>query len=232
MTRQLGKQSEAEFAERRTTTDVVFDSLFEAIVSLQMLPGTKLSEAEVARRFGVSRQPVRDAFNRLESQDLLLIRPQKATQVRGFSLERISHARFVRLAIELEVTRNACLTWTADHSATLTENLAAQKQVVKERDTEAFHRLDYEFHRLICTLSGYPLAFTTIQECKKKIDRLCVLSLGRQSEAATLYEDHAELATALDAGNATDAARVVRRHLGRLDDTISSIHAEHSEFFE
>ena len=92
--------------ERRTTTDVVFDQLHEEIVSLEVLPGTKLSEADVARRFGVSRQPVRDAFARLENLDLLLIRPQKATEVRGFSMQRIAHARIVRLAVELDPWTN------------------------------------------------------------------------------------------------------------------------------
>lgn len=80
--------------ERRTTTDVVFERLLEEIVTLRMLPGTKLSEVEVAKRFGVSRQPVRDAFNRLENLELLLIRPQKATEVRGFSMERIAPCPF------------------------------------------------------------------------------------------------------------------------------------------
>ena len=83
----------ADVLERRTTTDEVFDRLHEEIVTLELLPGTKLSEVEVARRFGVSRQPVRDAFNRLSNLDLLLIRPQKATEVRGFSIERIARAR-------------------------------------------------------------------------------------------------------------------------------------------
>ncbi len=97
----------AELHERRTTTDVVFDQLFEEITSLKLLPGTKLSEADVARRFGVSRQPIRDAFNRLCNLELLVIRPQKATKVRGFSMPHIAHARFIRLAVELEVIRRA-----------------------------------------------------------------------------------------------------------------------------
>ncbi|MEL6920239.1 MAG: GntR family transcriptional regulator, partial [Pseudomonadota bacterium] len=50
--------------ERRTTADAVFDQLLDEIVSLSLTPGTKLSEVDVAKRFGVSRQPVRDAFNR------------------------------------------------------------------------------------------------------------------------------------------------------------------------
>lgn len=218
--------------ERRTTADLVFDNLFDAIVSLELLPGTKLSEADIAKKFGISRQPVRDAFNKLEAQDLLLIRPQKATQVRGFSIERIAHARFVRLSVELEVIRSACAVWGPSHAEQLAENLAAQKHMVDQGSAEKFHRLDYEFHKLICDQCGHPLAFDTIQECKKKIDRLCVLSLGRQSEAATLYNDHSALAEALLGRNPEAASDIVRQHLGRIDDTITQIHAKHMEYFE
>lgn len=225
-------QNIAESLERRTTTDLVFEKLFDAIVSLQMLPGTKLSEVEVAKRFGVSRQPVRDAFNKLEAQDLLLIRPQKATQVRGFSMERIEHARFVRRAVEVEVVRSACAKWQPADKDMLDQNLAEQRQAVAQNQFETFHQLDYEFHKLICSLAGHQMAFETIQQCKRKVDRLCLLSLGRQSEAKTLLEDHELLAAALERRNAEEAADVVRLHLGRLTDTINDIHRTHSDYFE
>jgi DNA-binding GntR family transcriptional regulator len=48
-----------------TSVDVVFYHVYEASVSLELLPGAKISEAEIAAQFGVSRQPVRDAFSRL-----------------------------------------------------------------------------------------------------------------------------------------------------------------------
>lgn len=218
--------------ERRTTTDAVYDQLYSEILSLDLLPGTKLSEAEIARRFGVSRQPVRDAFSKLESQDLLLIRPQKATKVRGFSMELVRHSRFVRLAIELEVLRVACRDWDREKAAVLRNNLDQQEDEIARGNFDAFHALDYSFHKQICELGGLPLAFATIQECKKKIDRLCVLSLGRGSEADTLLADHQEIAAALEAGDAEQATDVARRHLGRLDDTVAQIHAKHAEFFE
>lgn len=222
----------ADIIERRTTTDLVFDQLYEEILSLSLLPGTKLSEAEIARRFGVSRQPVRDAFNRLENLELLLIQPQKATEVRGFSMERVAHSRFVRLAVELEAIRCACSVWDGDRAAVLEANLNAQRQAVDSGDSDAFHALDYQFHKLICELGGHPMAFDTIRECKRKIDRICVLSLGRASEAATLLQDHRSLAQALAEGDADTAETVARRHLARLDDTIAEIHEKHSEFFE
>jgi len=218
--------------ERRTTTDVVFDALHEDIVSLKLLPGSKLSEAEVSRSFGVSRQPVRDAFNRLANLDLMLIRPQKATEVRGFSMDRIAHARFVRLAIELEVIWHACSVWDDRRAEMIERNLEQQKQAIETDQLETFHTLDREFHKLICELGGCPLAVKTIEECKQKVDRLCMLSLGRGREAATLLKDHRKLARALKAGSVEEGTAVTRRHMSRLDDTIAEVRHTHSEYFE
>lgn len=222
----------ADLLDRRTTTDVVFEALHEDIVTLRLLPGAKLSEAEVARKIGVSRQPVRDAFNRLANLDLLRVRPQKATEVRGFSMERIAHARFVRLAVELEVIRRACAVWDEPSAAALDRRLDRQREAIDGGEPGAFHALDQEFHELICELGGCPMAIGTIRECKQKVDRLCMLSLGREREAATLVEDHEKLAAALARGAAEDAAKITRIHLARLDETISEIRREHAEYFE
>ena len=221
-----------EKLERRTTTDVVFETLHEEIVSLKLLPGSKLSEADVSRRFGVSRQPVRDAFNRLANMDLMLIRPQKASEVRGFSMERIAHARFVRLAVELEVIWHACAVWDDDRAGALARNLDQQQLAIETDQLESFHGLDQAFHQMICELGGCPMAVKTIDECKQKVDRLCMLSLGRSREAATLLKDHRKLARALKEGSVEKSAAIVRQHMSRLDSTLVEIQREHSEYFE
>ena len=218
--------------ERRTSADVVFDHLRGEIVSNALPPGTKISEVDVASRFGVSRQPVRDAFSRLANQDFLLIRPQKPTEVRKFSLAKVTQARFVRLAVELEVVRTACAIWDETRAETLGANLTRQCRVVDAGDTDGFHELDYEFHKLICDLSGNGMMFEIIQSYKAKIDRLCMLSLGEPSEASDLLQDHQQLADAMLAGNADVAEQVVRHHLSRLDDTIREVREEHADFFE
>jgi DNA-binding GntR family transcriptional regulator len=218
--------------QRRTTTDVVFNELWEQISSLQLLPGTRISEVEVAKKFGISRQPVRDAFNRLHNLDLLLIRPQKATVVRGFSLERIEQARFVRLSVELEVVKRACKVWNKTAASALQQNLKQQQKSVTAGTTEVFHKLDFEFHSLICEHSDCAYATETLAESRQKTDRLCILSFGKEDEAATLLDDHQQLAAALEAGSVERAQEVVRLHLSRLDATIAAVHDSHAEYFE
>ncbi|MEO1365058.1 MAG: GntR family transcriptional regulator [Pseudomonadota bacterium] len=221
-----------EIFERRTAADIVFDRLQQEITALKLLPGTKLSESEVAKRFGVSRQPVRDAFSRLASLDMLLIRPQKATEVRRFSMQRIAHARFVRLSVELEVIRSACAVWNGPRAKVLDDSIAAQRAAIDSADAEQFHALDYAFHTSLCELAGHPLASETIEASKLKVDRLCVLSLGRAHEADALWGDHRAMAAALKRKDAEAACAAVRKHLSRLDDTIADIHAAHADYFE
>jgi len=145
--------------ERRTAVDSVFDHLYDEIVSMQLLPGAKISEAEIAAKFEVSRQPVRDAFSRLENLDLLLIRPQKATEVKRFSYTAITRARFVRAAVESEVLRRAARECTQEGSDVLQKRLAEQKASVTDNDYDGFRSLDYAFHESICAVGKVEFAF-------------------------------------------------------------------------
>lgn len=218
--------------EAKSTADIVFEQLFEEIISLELLPGSKISEAEVARRFGVSRQPIRDAFRRLGNQDLLNIRPQRATMVRRFSLDEIANTRFLRLAVELEVIEQACQVWDKTHADVLAANLAEQAEALDRSDAVQFHNLDYNFHKIICEQSGQPMAFKTIIECKRKVDRLCVLSLSEDEERADLLEDHRAICDALARRSANDARILTRKHLSRLDKVIKDIHRTHNSYFQ
>jgi len=218
--------------ERKTATDVVFDKLFEEISSIKLPPGTKLSELEVSRRFGVSRQPVRDAFSRLSNLDLLLVRPQRATEVRGFSIENINHIRFVRASVELECVRRACDVWDDTCSQIIQQNLDEQKAAIAAMTPDRFHSLDTQFHKLICELAGFPLAVNTISQCRQKIDRLCMLSLNRKDETDVLLEDHTQLVSALENHREDDAVAVARKHFSRLDEVIDEIHETHADYFE
>jgi len=141
-----------QISERRTSVDTVFSHLYDEIVSMRLLPGSKISEAEIAGLFGISRQPVRDAFSRLENLDLLLIRPQKATEVKRFSSAAITTARFVRAAIEAEVLRRAARVCGDKGTKLLQDCLYEQRAAVAENDYDKQDsRLDIllEDHNLI-----------------------------------------------------------------------------------
>lgn len=218
--------------ERRTTVDDIFDYLHEEISNLRLRPGDRISEAEIATRFGVSRQPVRDAFNRLANLDLLLIRPQRATEVKRFSMREIEKSRFVRAAVEKEVMRRAAERCGRIDAARLDAALIQQEAVVEAGDYEAFGALDYEFHQTLCAIGGCEFAFDVIMAEKAKVDRLCVLGMDRESRMPELVADHRAIAEAVKAQQPEKAVAAAVLHLSRLDETIQRISTINTNYFE
>lgn len=221
-----------EFQERRTSADIVFDYLYEQIVTLGLLPGTKISEAEIASKFGVSRQPVRDAFSRLGNHDLLLVRPQKATVVKKFSIRTIEAARFGRLAVELEVLHKAVQVWDGSFMPAFKRNLDLQQKALDHKDADGFHQQDYAFHKLLCDAADCAFAFEIIAANKAQVDRLCVLSLMASDSMTELVDDHIQIVDQLDKRDDIGLNATIRKHLSRLDGTIEDVHRKHASFFE
>jgi DNA-binding GntR family transcriptional regulator len=224
--------STARARGRRTSVDVVFDHLQHAIVTLQLRPGDKISEAEIASQFGVSRQPVRDAFSRLENLDLLLIQPQKATEVKRFSLHEITKSRFVRASVEAEVLRRAAREATIADGALLGAALAQQAQLVPGGKYEQFGKLDHEFHETLCKIAKVAFAFEVISFEKARVDRLCILSLSKEDRMENLLKDHRTIADCITAGDGEAAVQAGLRHLSRLDATIEAIFRDNPDYFE
>ncbi len=222
----------ARLTERRTSVDEVFDYLHDQISSLALRPGDKISEADIAARFGISRQPVRDAFSRLANLDLLLIRPQRATEVKRFSMREIEKSRFVRAAVEKEVLRRAAAKCDADGEARLEAALNDQDKAVQALDVDGFGVLDYEFHKAICDIADADFAFDVIMTEKAKVDRLCRLGLSKEQRLPDLMLDHRNIADAIKAHDGGLAIEVGMFHLSRLDETIERITATNANYFE
>jgi len=227
---ELSALRELDPVVRPSVADSVFDELHRQILSLDLPPGAKMSEAEVARALGVSRQPVRDAFYRLSKLGFLTIRPQRATTVSLISEAMVEHARFIRAAIEAETTRLACERMTPARLRALEALIDRQRGAVAAEDRRLFHALDDAFHREICDAAGRVEAWDVIRENKAHTDRVRLLSLAFGSQTA--LDDHLRILDALAARDAERAATEMRQHLSRLRTHIHRIRAEHATLFE
>ncbi|SON58142.1 putative HTH-type transcriptional regulator YdfH [Hartmannibacter diazotrophicus] len=215
--------------DRPSVADQVFGELHRQVLSLELKPGAKLSEVEVARQMGVSRQPVRDAFYRLSKLGFLLIRPQRATTVTLISSEAVMQARFIRTALEVETVRAGAKSLTDADLDVLRGVLERQKDAVAAGDRSAFHQLDDRFHKEICDRSGVGFAWDLILENKGHMDRVRMLSLAFASQTA--FNDHVAIFNALKARDELQAAEAMRQHLSRIREQIDRIRADNHDFF-
>jgi DNA-binding GntR family transcriptional regulator len=212
-----------------SAADLVYREVYRRIVELDLPPGSRLSEQEVARQMGISRQPVRDAFWRLSQLGLVQLQPQRATTVSLVSEEAVLQARFVRTALETETARDAATCLGPDALAGIDDLLARQEAAVRSDDRILFHALDDAFHRAICEASGHGFAWALIQERKAHMDRVRWLSLA--FGARTAFDDHARIRDAIRGRDPEAAAAAMRAHLGRIVDILAQIRADHPEMF-
>lgn len=197
-----------------SVTDLVYAELYQRVIGLDLPPGTKLSEAEVSKRMGVSRQPVRDAFYRLSQQGFLLIRPQRATVVTQISVEAVLQARFVRTALELEIMRAAIPNLTPGVLDELHGMVDRQREAVAGDDRHGFHALDDAFHNRICEIAGHGHVWALIRDNKAHMDRVRYLSL--ENGAGLALADHISILEAMAARDEDLAISRMRAHLSRI----------------
>lgn len=214
---------------RPSVADQVFEALHTQILALELPPGTKMSEVDVGRQMGVSRQPVRDAFYRLSKLGFLQIRPQRATTVSHISTAAVMQARFVRAAIEAETVRAACERLTATDHGALQDLLDQQRRAMMASDPLGFHALDDQFHREICERAGCGFAWEIIRENKSHMDRVRFLSLAFASQDA--FGDHVEILEAMIARDAARAMAQMHSHLSRIKQQIERIRSDNQNYF-
>ena len=213
-----------------TATNLVFETLYNAIVTLELPPGTKVSEAEIAKELGVSRQPVRDAFYRLSEVGFVRIRPQRATTITYISDQALHDARFIRTALEVECLRIASAKIRPADIDALEHLLGKQADAISAGNKLAFHELDDIFHRTITEIAGHPNAWALIRDQKVHLDRVRYLSLAFGAQDA--FDDHRVILDCLKAGDAAKADARLRAHLSTILKLMDQLRATHSNYFE
>lgn len=191
------------------------ERLRDAIVTGALHPGQALSESEIAARYAVSRQPVREAFIRLAQEGLVAVMPQRGTFVLKISIKEVMDARFVREAIEVALVREAAQLQPPGLVKTLRELIAAQGQVASG-DNAAFLALDEAFHREIARVLGRQRVWRVIDQAKAQMDRVRFLSYEAATPLPRLIEQHTHIVDAIEAGDPAAAGNALTEHLSEI----------------
>lgn len=209
----------------------VVSALRDEIVSMALKPGDVISESDIAGRYGVSRQPVREAFIRLAQQGLLLIRPKRATVVKKISPEGVRQSRFIRESIEVEIVRRVAAHPGSDAAAVLGALIEDQEKASAANDSRKFHTLDELFHRSLARLAGVEYAWQLIDDHKMQLDRVRFLTLGVSSSQRAIAE-HKLIAAAVAKADPAAAEAAMRAHLARAEVLLAQTISDFPEYFE
>lgn len=217
---------------RASRTEQLVVAMRRAIVTLTLKPGVRLSEQEVADRFQVSRQPVREAFIRLTASGLVRVHPQRGTFVAKISAEAILDAHFVREAVETAIARRAARLACPADIAALERELKLQRRAGRSTDSVLFFDLDEQFHRLLAAIAQRPNAWRAIEEAKAQIDRVRYLTLLEEQRLKRRIEQHERIAAAIAAGRQSAAAAAMKEHLSGLSKSLPRLREQWSDLFD
>ncbi|QND53306.1 GntR family transcriptional regulator [Phyllobacterium sp. 628] len=206
--------------------------LLRAIVSLELQPGVRLSEAEIAERYGVSRQPVREALIALSKQQFVEVLPQRGTIVVKISIPKMREARFLREVIESAVVRRACEQFAPASREKIDEALESQARAAAKTDHLAFQKFDEQFHIALAEGAGCPMAWTVVGNLKAHMDRACQLTLLNAAAMQLLIEQHQAIINAIDARDPDGAEAAIRYHLTEILRALPEIERNHPDLFE
>lgn len=214
---------------RVSVVDQLYSALRAAIIDNDLSPGARISEAEIAQHYGVSRQPVREAFIKLANEGLLEVRPQRGTFVAKISLSAVMDARFVREAVEADIVKLLAQDNSPALIADLRGQLVRQREIIggSARD---FMEADETFHHTLAAGAGKANAWRVIVEMKAQMDRVRFLS-SMHFSVARLVDQHTELVEAIAAHDTGRAEQSIRAHLRGILQDLPVIEQEHPEFF-
>lgn len=218
-------------ARQATMAHRVFRAIKQAIVRGQLAPGHPVSEAELARQLGVSRQPVREAFIKLADMGLVEIRPQRGTFVQLISRREVENARFIREAIEVAVARRAAEVATPEGVAPLLRLLEEQDRCGDHPDQSRFLVLDDALHRAIAVLADCEHAWRMVEDLKVQMDRVRYLSLSNATPLKTIIAQHRRIVAAIAANDPDAAEAAMHLHLRELLISLPMIAEENSDVF-
>jgi GntR family transcriptional regulator, rspAB operon transcriptional repressor len=222
---------DATLRPRDAIAPQLFSKLRQAIIEMTLRPGEALSENEIASRFGVSRQPVREAFIKLSEAGLLQILPNRGTFVVKISVREVANARFVREAVEVGIARSASRMMTTAQIDGLFEGLEHQRAAVAGADHRRLNLLDDAFHRAIADVVDCDYAARIVEGARAQTDRVRYLGLWHAASMTIIVEQHAAIVEALARRDPDAAEAAMRRHLREIMITLPLIAARFPDLF-
>ena len=204
-----------------SVVDRVYEQLKAMSVSFEFKPGERLNEGELAKRLGVSRTPLREALNRLNTEGFLRFTPGKGFFCRELDAHEIFDLYELRKAIEVASVRLAVKRAKDEDIDALLAFLDATGPDPGERSSIELVELDETFHERLMAMSDNAEMLRVLRNVNARIRFVRWIDMDRINRTNTQAE-HRSVLHALKARDEGTCVYVLERHIDRRLDTITS----------
>jgi DNA-binding GntR family transcriptional regulator len=208
-------------------TDRLREAIEEEITTGKLLPGSRLDEAELAKRFNVSRTPIREALSLLLGEGLIETRPRRGVVVTRVTPQRLIEMFEVMAELEVMCAQLAARRMSEDELAAIESAHAACEGAVAARDADAYFYANERFHYAIYTASHNSFLFEQAASLQRKLRPYRRLQLRVRNRIQRSFEEHQAIVDALREGDTERLPTSVRNHVlvqgERFADLVSSL---------
>jgi DNA-binding GntR family transcriptional regulator len=195
---------------RRALYQDVAERLRQQIFARELEPGSWIDEMKLCAEYGISRTPLREALKVLAVEGLVTMKVRRGAYVTEMSREDVTQIYHLLALLESD----AAATVAAQASAEQREQLAQLHQRLESqvRRHDAFFATNEQFHMTLLQMAGNRWALQTVLDLRKVMKLNRHHSLFKRGRLGESLREHRELMTAIAAGDAEAAARLMRQH--------------------
>jgi DNA-binding GntR family transcriptional regulator len=205
----------------------VYDALEASIVDGSLLPGSHLREDDLAKRLGVSRNPVREALQGLVHEGFADHFPGKGVYVHVPTLIEVEEVFHVRAILESDSVRLAADRMTPGQLEALRDILARGQTAVESKDATELLVLNEHFHNSIVVAAGNSVLAKMLDSLQKRI-RWYFASVV-VARAVGSWDQHLEIYDAIAKGDGELAAKLMTQHVSTTKESIERTLIDPSE---
>lgn len=201
------------------------------IMTFVFPPGEAISAQKIATKYNVSRTPAREAIVKLEKEGLLNIYPKAYTRVAKINIDRASEEWFVRLNLEIGMSKLFIQNCTSE----VLQALEAQLELLQnagESSELSRVELDNQFHRIIYECSGQYLAKEIIETHMTHYNRIRYLAELNENISYKSDQEHKALIEAARNHDEADYEKLIKQHVRRIIEDQENVINRNPEFFE
>ncbi len=205
----------------RSLRERILDVLRDAIISGELKPGQTLVESDLATHLGVSRAPLREALQILNTEGLLETIPYHGTTVRQLTRTDIEELYSLRIVLETFAIRRIIAqndpAQVADLRAIYEEMLVA----AQAGDIKRVNVIDRQFHDRLIELSNHSMLLSIWNTVAMRVRQVMALTNMRNEDIKQIAFNHIPLLEALEAGDEAKATAIIEKHVASAGDLIA-----------
>lgn len=199
----------------------IHDSVLEAICSGELKAGARITQEEIANKFGVSRQPVLQAMMLLRREGFLVEAGRKGVCVAPLDVEKANNLYYVRAALDGAAARLAATRYTPDLAYRGRLLLDVGRRAVASGNIPSVIEADIDFHLFVYEASGNPLIAETAQPHWQHMRRVMAAVLSEDDLRVSVWDEHEAILRALEAGQVSQGEALCRKHTEQMADLLT-----------